>query len=70
MESSSEKIILVQYKFHISEFFIYTLFSDLNSFITSKIVIRFYIASVQEDTLIIEVILKDQKLSTENLRIN
>ena len=60
MQSSSDKIILVQYKLSFFDFFnIYNSITSLNDFINTKKIIRLYISSIQKDNLIIEVILKD-----------
>lgn len=62
MESSSNKIILIQYKIQMFNFYFSEVFKAiLNQNITpshNKIV-KYYISSVTESNLIIEVILKD-----------
>ena len=60
MQSSSDKIILVQYKLSFLDFFTnYNSITSLNGFINTKKIIRLYVSSIQKDNLIIEVILKD-----------
>jgi hypothetical protein len=60
MQSSSDKIILVQYKLSFFDFFTnYNSITSLNGFINTKKIIRLYVSSIQKDNLIIEVILKD-----------
>ncbi len=63
MESSSNKIILVQYKIQISNFYYYDFATILSKyFITtnSQKIVKSYISDIEENNLIIEVILKDQ----------
>ncbi len=60
MESSSKKIILVHYKLSPRDFrTIYNSISNLNYFVNDQKIIRFCISSSRDDSLIIEVILKD-----------
>jgi hypothetical protein len=63
MESSSNKIILVQYKIQISNFYYYnfaTILSKYSITTNSQKIVKSYISDIEENNLIIEVILKDQ----------
>lgn len=62
MESSSNKIILAQYKVQILDFYCSNFSSTvLNYFINNfrQKIVKYYISDIKKNTLIIEVILKD-----------
>lgn len=62
MESSSNKIILAQYKVQIFDFYCSNFSSNiLNYFINNfrQKIVKYYISDIKKNTLIIEVILKD-----------
>jgi hypothetical protein len=63
MESSSNKIILIQYKIQISNFYYYNFATILSKYFiitNSQKIVKSYISDIEENNLIIEVILKDQ----------
>lgn len=69
MESSSNKIIFSQNNVQLRRFYTKSiLLKDLLFFVNEDQVIRFYISSSLEGSLIIEVILKDTETTDQSLR--